>query len=87
MKWLQLRCGDSDATTASSGNTSANCTMRRKLRTPKLRPYSRTNCVDSVDTICSPYSARSFLSTSLRMRKPTCQYSIVTALLAVCAMC
>ncbi|MNV91442.1 hypothetical protein D3C71_1859340 [compost metagenome] len=54
MKWLQLRCSDSVATTSWSGNTSANCTMRRKLRKPNACPYSATNCVDSVDTISSP---------------------------------
>jgi hypothetical protein len=44
MKWVQLNCRISDTTISSLGKTSANCIIRRKFFSPKLGPYSRTNC-------------------------------------------
>src|ERR1017187_9095782 len=77
-KWVQLNCAASGCTIRGSGKTSAKRTMLKRLRREKPRPNSIVNCVPSADTICSPYSARFSFSMSWRIRRPTCQYKVVS---------
>jgi hypothetical protein len=54
MKWLQLNCRDSVATTCRSGKTSARRIMRDRLGTENPFPNSEANSFDSVERISFP---------------------------------
>lgn len=60
--WLHVNCVASGDTICGSGNKLANyIILRRFLSLYSFLPYSCRNCVDSVNTIRLPYSARLFL--------------------------
>jgi len=77
-KCVHPNCVRSADTILISGNTSANRIMRNRLRVANPRPNSCVNCVPSADTIRSPYSARFSWRMSRRMRRPICQYNVVS---------
>ena len=82
----QDNCVTSGVTIFMSGNIEANCIILRIVRgSNPLSPYSNCNCVDTADTICFPYSARSLPSTSRLMRSPICQYIKVSSALTLTA--
>ena len=73
MKWLQLAFGPALYDKLFLGKTSAELTMRRKLRSPKLWPYSQNHqCRQRRHNLFAVLARPSF-STSRRIRWPTCQ--------------
>ena len=64
-----LNCRISDATISTSANAEANCIIRRSCLAFHVGPNSSTNCNARVSTICLPYSAHLFPSTSSLIRR------------------
>ncbi len=56
--------------------------FQKKSSPSKFFPYFNFNCVDTVDTISLPYSARLFLRMCSLTRLPSCQKSSVNVLFA-----
>ena len=77
-------CRSSAATIRGSGNTSANCIIRRRFFSANPRPNSAVNCPISDWKIATPH-ARFSLRMSRRMQWPICQNSEVSPALTVCA--